>query len=204
MFWDKVAGVYDLFVNVVNRKCHKDLCAYVEGLFNSCDQVLECGCGTGMLTKHIAGNCKTITATDFSEKMLIRARKNCTKFTNVTCEWADITDLKYDDNSFDKAVAANVIHLLEDPKATLKGLERVCRNGGELIIPTYVNREKKGKDNIFSKMFAKAGAGFKRQFSFDSYKEFIRDCGYSDADFKLIGGKMPCAVAVIRVKKSVE
>ena len=25
MFWDKVAGVYDLFVNVVNGKTHKAL-----------------------------------------------------------------------------------------------------------------------------------------------------------------------------------
>ncbi|MBP5260922.1 MAG: methyltransferase domain-containing protein [Clostridiales bacterium] len=32
---------------------------------------------------------------------------------------ADITDLQYEDGSFDKIVAANVIHLLDDP-ATLQ------------------------------------------------------------------------------------
>ena len=25
MFWDQVAGVYDVFVNVINRKTHKKL-----------------------------------------------------------------------------------------------------------------------------------------------------------------------------------
>ena len=25
MFWDQVAGVYDIFVNVINRKTHKIL-----------------------------------------------------------------------------------------------------------------------------------------------------------------------------------
>ena len=25
MFWDQVAGVYDIFVNIINRKTHKKL-----------------------------------------------------------------------------------------------------------------------------------------------------------------------------------
>lgn len=30
MFWDRAAGVYDLFANVWNKKTHGALCAYVE------------------------------------------------------------------------------------------------------------------------------------------------------------------------------
>jgi hypothetical protein len=43
----------------------------------------------------------------------------------------------------------------------------------------------------------KAGADFKRQFTYDSYKEFIEDAGYKNVEYSLIEGKIPCAVAVI-------
>lgn len=74
--------------------------------------------------------------------MLKKAKKKCKKLNNVEFVWADITHLNYEDGSFDKVVAGNVIHLLDDPYSALKELERVCRVGGQLIIPTYINMEK--------------------------------------------------------------
>ena len=43
-----------------------------------------------------------------------------------------------------------------------------------IIIPTYINRNDKGKDNSFSKVVGKTGAGFKRQFTFDTYQDFFK------------------------------
>ncbi|MCR5332278.1 MAG: class I SAM-dependent methyltransferase [Lachnospiraceae bacterium] len=48
------------------------------------DNVLECACGTGLLSTVIARNCKTLTATDFAPKMLQKAEKNCSDYDNVT------------------------------------------------------------------------------------------------------------------------
>ncbi|MBQ4303268.1 MAG: methyltransferase domain-containing protein, partial [Lachnospiraceae bacterium] len=115
MFWDSVAGVYDIFVNVINRKTHRELKKIVAGLIGPGDRVLECACGTGLLTGVIADKCSFLAATDFSEKMLLRAKKNCSGFTNITFARADITALDFPDGSFDKVVAGNVIHLLDDP-----------------------------------------------------------------------------------------
>ena len=50
MFWDKVAGVYDIFTNIINRKTHQTLCAVIADLIRPTDEVLECACGTGMLS----------------------------------------------------------------------------------------------------------------------------------------------------------
>ena len=58
MFWDRAAGVYDLFANVWNKKTHGALCAYVEAQISPADEVLECACGTGLLTEGIAAKCK--------------------------------------------------------------------------------------------------------------------------------------------------
>ena len=198
MFWDQVAGVYDIFVNIINRKTHKKLKKIVSDLIEPDDVVLECACGTGLLSAVIARNCRLLTATDFSVNMLKKAEKNCAAFHNITFTKADITSLAFPDCSFDKVVAGNVIHLLDNPLTALGELNRVCKDGGMLIIPTYMNKDSKGKTSGFAATVGKAGADFKRQFTVDSYRQFFLDAGYSDVQIMLADGRIPCAVAVMK------
>jgi ubiquinone/menaquinone biosynthesis C-methylase UbiE len=51
MFWDRVAGVYDVFVNVINRRTHRKLKEIVSALIEPDDTVLECACGTAALIR---------------------------------------------------------------------------------------------------------------------------------------------------------
>ena len=101
---------------------------------------------------------------------------------------------------FYKAVAGNVIHLLDEPLKALSELDRVCRPGGRLIIPTYMNKGKKGKTSGIVSVIGMAGAGFKRQFTPESYREFFEDAGYTDVAISLADGRIPCAVAVMTKK----
>lgn len=198
MFWDSVAGVYDIFVNVINRKTHQTLRKIVAEQIQPGDNVLECACGTGLLTEVIAPRCERLTATDFAPKMLARAKKNCAAYGNITFEPADITALNYPDNSFDAVVAGNVIHLLDAPMKALHELDRVCKPGGKLIIPTYMNRDKTGKTSGFASAVGKAGADFKRQFTVESYRQFFLDAGYGDVTVQLAEGRIPCAAAMMK------
>ena len=198
MFWDSVAGVYDVFVHIINRKTHQELKEIVAALIEPDDTVLECACGTGLLSAVIAPKCRQLTATDFSEKMLKKAEKNCRTFRNITYAQADITALSFADGFFDKVVAGNVIHLLDNPLTALGELNRVCKDGGMLIIPTYMNKGAKGKISGFAGAAQKAGADFKRQFTVDSYRQFFLDAGYPDVKVSLADGRIPCAVAVMR------
>ena len=204
MFWDKAAWIYDVFANVINRKANKALCAAVAEFIRPEDEVLECACGTGLLTGVMAPRCRTLTATDFSKEMLKRAERKYGKYPNIKFEQADITRLGYPDASFDVVVAANVIHLLDEPYAALRELDRVCRPGGRLIIPTYMNRTEKGKTNSVSGAIGKASADFKREFTLESYKQFFADAGHTDADYTLCTGRIPCAVAVLRKEETHE
>ena len=198
MFWDRVAGVYDVFVNGINRKTHKELKKIVSALIEPGDAVLECACGTGLLSAVIAPRCGDLTATDLSEKMLKKAEKNCAAFQNIRFEKADITALAYPDGSYDKVVAGNVIHLLTKPLTALSELNRVCKDGGMLIIPTYMNRDSQGRTSGFASTVGKAGADFKRELTVDSYKQFFVDAGYPDVKVSLADGRIPCAVAVMK------
>ena len=198
MFWDNVACVYDVFANVINRKTNEELCSVVKNLILPEYEVLECACGTGLLTKETAQRCKSLVATDFSEKMLERAKKKCRKYANVHFEKADIMHLDYPDHSFDAVVAANVIHLLDEPYKALHELERVCRPGGKIIIPTYMNRTENGKINGASKAIEKAEADFKRKFTPETYRDFFAAAGYAEASYTLCEGRIPCAAVLIK------
>lgn len=197
MFWDRVASVYDLFEDVYNRKVYRGTGKTVAAEIKPTDSVLECACGTGAISVYIAPACKHLTATDFSEGMLRQTAKKVKQFSNVKVCKADMTSLEYPDASFDAVVAGNVIHLLDDPIAALNELMRVCKPGGKVIIPTYINIYN-GKPSKLVKLFEKAGAHFKRQFDLDSYKKFFTDAGLDNVKYHVVDGKMPCAVAVIR------
>lgn len=199
MFWDRVAWVYDVFANGINRKANQRLCAVVGELISPMDEVLECACGTGLLSGVIAPRCRRLVATDFSEKMLKRAKKKGKRWENTCFEQADLLHLSYPDQRFDVVVAANVIHLLDEPYRALRELDRVCRRGGKIIIPTYLNQTDQGTTNTVSDAIGKAGADFKRAFTWDSYPQFFADAGYEDVTYTLCPGRIPCAVAVLCV-----
>jgi len=197
MFWDKAAGLYDIFENQYNGKVNHELVFVVADLIEESDRVLECACGTGMLSKGIAERCQGLIATDYSEGMLRQAAKKLSKYSNVRIRKANIMQLKVKDGAFDKVVAGNVIHLLDEPYKALEELMRVCKVGGKVIIPTYVNNENAGKPNVFVKMLEKFGAGFKCQFDYESYQDFFKKAGYEDVEFHIVEGRMPCAIAII-------
>lgn len=198
MFWDRVAGVYDIFANGINRKANRALCAAVGEWITPTDRVLECACGTGLLSGVIAARCREIIATDVSVPMLKRAKQKCRQYPNAHFEPADILQLRFPDGSFDAVVAANVLHLLDEPYAALRELDRVCKPGGRLILPTYMNRTEQGRTNRVSGAIGRAGADFKREFTPGSYRQFFTDAGYTDARYILCRGRIPCAVAILR------
>lgn len=137
MFWDRVAWVYDVFANGINRRANRAMCAAVAAHIGPEDEVLECACGTGLLTGVIAARCRALTATDFSEKMLAQAERKDANCRNVRFAQADITKLDYPDGRFDAVVAANVIHLLDEPLQALRELDRVCRPGGRDFFASF-------------------------------------------------------------------
>jgi len=198
MFWNKIAWVYDLFENIYNRKVFSEIGHRVASYIEPADQVLECACGTGAISVAVAAKAAHLTATDYAEGMLKQARKKLSAFGNVTVETADITALSYPDHAFDKVVAGNVIHLLPDPKAAMAELVRVCRPGGMLIIPTYIN-DSKEQSRLAVRFLEKLGASFKRQFDKASYEAFFADLGFADVRYDVVDGRMPCDIAVIRI-----
>ena len=197
MIWDKVSPLYDFFETLINRRVYTGTGTRVAAYISEQDHVLECACGTGAISVPVARKCKTLTATDTAEGMLRQTSKKCSRFGNVKVRRADLMHLKYKDNLFDKVIAGNVIHLLDNPEAALKELLRVCKPGGRVIIPNYINKEEKNLKTII-RLLEMIGVRFKRQFNLSTYKQFFADAGYPEAEFDIVEGRMSCAIAVIQ------
>lgn len=197
MFWDYIANFYDFFENLYNSKVNQELCKKVAERMSSNDNVLECACGTGMISVHIATKCRSLIATDFSQGMLAKSRKRCKKIKNIRVEKANILQLEYPNESFNKVVAANVIHLLDQPDIAISELIRVCKKGGKIIIPTYIIMKEHGISTILIRLINHFIKTFQYQFDEQSYKNFFNKQGYSQIDFEVINGRTACCIAVI-------
>ena len=197
MFWDYIANFYDFFENLYNSKVNQELCKKVAERMSSNDNVLECACGTGMISVHIATKCRSLVATDFSQGMLAKSRKRCKNIKNIRVEKANILQLEYPNESFNKVVAANVIHLLDQPDIAISELIRVCKKGGKIIIPTYIITKEHGISTILIRLINHFTKTFLYQFNEQSYKNFFKKLGYSQIDFEVINGRTACCIAVI-------
>lgn len=198
LFWDMIAGVYDLFEKLYNGRCYDKTGARVAQEINKDDIVLECACGTGSISNPVAKKCKKLFATDMSVNMIKRAKKNCNDRTNIIFRKADIMSIRCKDNRFDKVIAGNVIHVLDEPYKAVDELLRVCKPGGKVIIPTYINAGKRSSE-LLVKFLGFCGAHFTNQFDKNSYRDFFIKGGY-DAKIDIVDGQMPCAIAVITKK----
>ncbi len=80
-FWDRASIAYDRGDNeVASRKIDKTLGLFENnGLLKDNMEILDIGCGTGLLATALAGRGARVTAIDFSRGMLDRCRENIPK-----------------------------------------------------------------------------------------------------------------------------
>src|SRR3989344_4418496 len=92
------------------------------------EKVLELGCSSGFLTKYLG----KVTAIDTSEGMLDITRK---KNPSAKCIHADMFEMPFKDNSFDKVVTMRVWNHLDknDIRKAIKESKRVLKNKGQLV-----------------------------------------------------------------------
>lgn len=107
------------------------------------DRILEPGCGTGRLTRILSEATSPsgrVLAMDISPEMVEQARARDFP-AHVTVLQGSVAAVPSDDGSFDKVLCLNVFPHFSDRGATLCEFARVVRDGGDLWINHFANRE---------------------------------------------------------------
>ena len=139
--YDRAARFYDLFESPMEmmalKKCRIEVMKELKG------KVLEVGVGTGKNIEYYPEEIE-ITAIDFSEKMLAKAKEKAKKFNKkVTLMPMDVQNLNFPDNTFDTVFTTCVFCSVPDPIKELKEIRRVCKPTGKIIMIEHVRSEGK-------------------------------------------------------------
>ncbi len=197
-FWDRVAGLYDLF-EWSNRKVNAAARARVGELVPAGARVLDCAAGTGEFSLAVAKRAGSVLCTDQSEAMLARARKKAAMrgLSNLQFARRDITALSDPDGSFDAVIAANVLHLLPQPEVAVRELWRVAAPGGRLILPTYLQGKAGAAYGSMIKIYQGVGFHYEHAFTPETYREFLERLKLAPVALEVIPGGVPEGIGIL-------
>src|SRR4029077_18302752 len=94
--------------------------------------ILECGCGTGLILERVARFARTAKAIDLSPRMLQAARER-----GLDVREASVTAIPFADRSFDVCCSFKVLAHVPDIGRALAEMARVTRPGGVVIAEFY-------------------------------------------------------------------
>jgi len=101
------------------------------------EQVLDCGCGTGLLTAAMAqqvGAAGQVWGIDNSADMLAVAQQRCADLPNVTLQCASATELPLPNASVAAASCIQTLLYVPEVEKALAELTRVLNSGGKLVV----------------------------------------------------------------------
>jgi ubiquinone/menaquinone biosynthesis C-methylase UbiE len=106
------------------------------------ERVLDVCCGSGasaIPAAKIVGPTGSVVGVDLAENLLALARGKAKDrgLANIEFRSGDMTQLPFDDSSFDVVVCVFGIFFVPDMEAALRELKRVLRVGGKLAITTW-------------------------------------------------------------------
>lgn len=102
-------------------------------------RLLDAGCGPGLYAAELVARGAEVVGFDVGPEMVRLARQRTSGWPNAEFRVHDLADplTWLDDESFDGALMALVIHHLDDRVAALREIARVLRPGGFLVVSTH-------------------------------------------------------------------
>jgi len=107
-------------------------------------QVLDAGTGTGVLISYLVktvGPSGSVTAIDFSEKMVRKCKMKYSHIKNVTIKVGNIEDANFQSEVFDAVICFGMFPHLENKEKALQSINRILKPSGKLVIAHALSSE---------------------------------------------------------------
>jgi arsenite methyltransferase len=107
------------------------------------DNVLDVGCGAGWLARLIGEQVPDgrVVGLDISDEMIRRARRNSLDIENAMFVVGEAEEIPWDANFFTHAISVEAAYYWPDPRAALREIHRVLREGGSAWVLVNYYRE---------------------------------------------------------------
>jgi ubiquinone/menaquinone biosynthesis C-methylase UbiE len=112
-------------------------------ILNKNTTVLDLGCGSGRWTKFIANKVKIVEAVDPSEAVYSAYYTNI-KESNVRITQASVSNIPFNDNTFDLVICLGVLHHIPDTQQALTDVVKKIKSGGKILLYLYYSLDNRG------------------------------------------------------------
>jgi len=133
--YDRLARIYD---SLYGEEQNTKIKSILKILKIECkDLVLDVGCGTGLLIKHVASKVTHFVGIDLSGKAIkIASERSCRLGIKekVSLIQADVDNLPFRDDVFDRIFALTLLQNVPEPNETIKEIVRVAKSGSQIAV----------------------------------------------------------------------
>ena len=175
-FWDRNAGRYDRFMRK-DRAAYEEMYELIRPVVKA-KTVLELATGTGLIAKNIVNAAAHIEATDASPEMILEAKRD-NQSAKLHFSVQDMFHLPYADKSFDVVIVSNALHIVPQPEKALQEIERVLKDDGVLIAPTFTHAENSFTGKVKAFFMKLAGFPLHSKWTSEQYLAFLRENGWT-------------------------
>ncbi len=166
--WNKIALPWRCF----REKPQKEIANFLK---NKKGKILDLGCGSGRNFLKFKGE---LYALDFSERMIELAKERAQKLKIKSKFFvSEVYNLPFENNFFDYALFASVLHCIKSKakrKKALKELYRVLKKGGKAIITVWSRKSERIKNKPKESLipWTVKGKKYMRYYYIYDYPEF--------------------------------
>ncbi len=132
-------GRFPAPIERLQRSLYRRRAMAIETMLGRKGSVLDIGCGPGFLLREFRDREWQVQGTEFSPQSAAHARD----MLHLPISVGDISDLKFQDGSFDAVVMWHVLEHMIDPQRTVAQVSRLLRPGGVFLcaVPNFGSTE---------------------------------------------------------------
>jgi len=136
--WRRLAASYDERTLATYRRAYELSIEKAVRVVTPDDDVLEIGCGTGIVTLGVAPHVRQLTCIDITPEMLAEAQAKVARrgLKNVVFRLGDGYHQPEADESFDVVLLFNLLHIVKEPESILREACRLLKPGGFVVSAT--------------------------------------------------------------------